>query len=316
MDDTTAGRRLWLYKRPFAVGLHEGMVLIDARTRGLATTLWIDGTEVAHDFTPAIGEEAVRNHRLAASLPDGRPIEVEAGYINYSNAGIAVRVDGEIVHESHPGKAIAFPARAAKMVRAQTPGGNSAYDLGKLKRNKVPILVDVATTLLFFVIAKFTDLRTAALAGAAIGVALLVVQRFVRVDLIGGMALFGIFMLLVSAGFALAFEDDELIKQRSTIVGLIGAGCFLVDGLLGGKRLGRGVSRYLAYADIDERRLALAMGAVGATMALSNFAVVRLVSTDAWLFYTTFGDVPLSIALVLFAVNWARKAKRHEVVAA
>ena len=201
-------------------------MLIDARTRGLETTLWIDGTEVARDFTPAIGEEAVRNHRLAATLADGRSIDVEAGYINYSNAGIAVRVDDQLIHESHPGKTIAFPARAAKMVRAQAPGGKPAYDLGKLKRNKVPILVDVATTLLFFVIAKFTDLRTAALAGAAIGLALLVIQRFVRVDLIGGMALFGIFMLLVSAGFALAFEDDELIKQRSTIVGLIGGGLF------------------------------------------------------------------------------------------
>ena len=30
-------------------------------------------------------------------------------------------------------------------------------------------------------------------------------------------------MLLVSAGFAIAFEDEEVIKHRSTIVGLVGA---------------------------------------------------------------------------------------------
>ncbi len=171
----------------------------------------------------------------------------------------------------------------------------------------MPIVVDIATVLLFFVVAKLTDLRTAALVGAAVGIGLLIAQRFVKVDLLGGLAMFGIVMLLISAGFAIAFEDDELIKQRSTIVGLIGAACFLFDGLvLHGRRLGHGLNRYLAYTDIDERRLAIAMGVLGVFTALANFAVVRLVSTDAWLFYTTLLDLPLVMAGVLLAVKWAR----------
>ena len=302
------GNRIWLYKRPFSIGFHECWVLLDARTAGLFSTLWIDGEEVASDFTPAVGVEGVRNHRLSATLSDGRSLEVEAGYINWFTTGILVRLDGVLAHESHPGKRIAFPASAVKMVAQQDASGRPAYDLGKLKANRVPILVDIATGLLFFIVAKLTDLRTAALVGAAVGLGLVAAQRFVKVDLLGGMALFGIVMLLISAGFAFAFEDDELIKQRSTIVGLIGAAFFFADGLLlKGRRLGRGLNRYMAYNDIDERRLAIAMGTVGAAMALANFGVVKLVSTDAWLFYTTFADIPLSILLVLVAIQWARR---------
>ena len=307
ITERPSGTRMWLYKRPFSVGHHDVLVLIDARTSGLFSSLWIDGTEVASDGTPASGLDAIRNHRLAATLPDGRELEIDAGYISMSNVGVAARLDGVLVHESHPGRKIAFPGRAAKMIGQRTATGEPAYDLGKLKRNKVPILVDIATGLLFFAVAKLTDLKTAALVGAGVGLALVVAQRFVKVDLLGGLALFGIVMLLISAGFAIAFEDDELIKQRSTVVGLIAAACFLGDGLLlRGRRLGHGINRYLAYTDVDDRRLAIGMGLTGIVMAAANFLVVRVASTDVWLFYTTFGDMPLSIALVLLAVRWAR----------
>jgi intracellular septation protein A len=174
----------------------------------------------------------------------------------------------------------------------------------------VPIIVDLATGLLFFLVAKLTDLKTAALVGAAVGLGLVVAQRFVRVDLIGGLALFGVFMLLISAGFAIMFDDEEVIKQRSTVVGLIGAACFLFDGLvLKGRRLGAGLNRYLAYTDIDNRRLAIGLGLSGLVMAGGNWAVAKLFSTDAWLIYTTFLDIPVSMALVLWAISWARRKR-------
>ena len=317
MNDTVAdqakpGPRIWLYKLPFKVDGHACLVRFDARLSGLYSTLLIDGDAVAADETPAAGAAATRNHRLSTTLADGSYIEIEAGYIDYIRVGIAVRRDGQLVHESHPGRTIAYPERMARMLREQDAKGKPTYDVAKLKKNRVPILVDIAASLIFFAVAKFTDLRTAALVGAAVGIALMIAQRFVKVDLIGGMALFGIVMLLVSAGFAIAFEDDELIKQRSTIVGLIGATFFLLDGLLlRGKRLGRGMSRYIAYTDIDERRLAIGMGLVGVVLALSNYVVVKLVSTNVWLFYTTFGDVPLSFALVLMAIRWSRQAPKR-----
>lgn len=304
-----AGRRLWLYKRPFAIGAaHECVLLAESRMAGLTTRLIVDGREVASDFTPAAGTDATRNHHLSARLPDGRLLEVEAGYINWYNLGIAVRVDDALVHESHPGRRIAFPEKLARALHERNDAGEAAYDPGKLKRNKVPILVDIATGLLFFLVAKLTDLKIAALVGAAVGLALVVIQRFVKVDLIGGMMLFGVFMLLVSAGFAIAFEDEEVIKHRSTIVGLIGATCFLFDGLvLKGRKLGAGIDRYMAYTDIDHRRLSIGMGLTGLVMAGGNSLVAWLFSTDVWLVYTTFLDIPVSMALVLWTVSWARK---------
>ena len=304
------GRRMWRYHRPFLFDGKQALVEIDSCLNGLFSRLLIDGVDRARDFTPAMGPESVRNHRLVATLADGQMLDVEAGYINWMNTGIAARLDGILIHESHPGRTIALPARAKKMMEHQTAAGKPSYDLGKLKDNRYAIGVDIALGLLFFIFAKLTDLRTAALIGAAAGLALIVVQRFVKVDIIGGMALFGVFMLLVSAGFAIVFADEEIIKQRSTIVGLIGATLFLLDGALGGKWLGRGISRYVAYTDLDNRRLAIAMGLVGLAMAGTNWLVVKLTSTDVWLFYTTFVDIFLSIGLVLVGVQWARRKER------
>ena len=305
------GRRMWRYNRPFKIGGKHAFVAIDSCLNGMFSRLMIDGAQGAQDFTPVAGPDAIRNHRLVTTLADGRVLEVEAGYISWLNTGIAVRVDGALVHESHPGRTIALPARAAKLVAQQTAAGKPAYDVGKLRDNRYAIGVDIALGLVFFIVAKLTDLRTAALVGAAAGLALVVAQRFVKVDIIGGMALFGVFMLLVSAGFAIAFSDEEIIKQRSTIVGLIGATAFLLDGALGGKILGRGISRYIAYTDLDERRLAIAMGLAGLAMAMTNWLVVKLTSTDVWLFYTTFVDIFLSIGLILFGVQWARRKGRE-----
>lgn len=309
---TPSSPRLWLYKRPFAIGLaHECWVLVESRMSGLTSRLIVDGDELATDFTPISGTEATRNHRLAATLADGRGLEVEAGYISWWNMGIAVRVDGMLAHESHPGRRIAFPPGMARMVAEKNAAGEPAYDPGKLKRNKVPIVIDIATGLLFFLVAKLTDLKTAALVGAAVGLGLVIVQRFVKVDLIGGLALFGVFLLLLSAGFAILFEDEAIIKQRSTVVGLIGAACFLFDGLvLKGRKLGAGLDRYMAYTDIDPKRLSIGMGLTGLVMAGGNSFVAWAFSTDAWLLYTTFLDIPVSMGLVLATISWARKGKR------
>ena len=283
-----------VYRRPFAVGGHRAQATIRARSDGLFSELAIDDTIVATDHTPAMGEESTRNHRLRATLPDGRALDVEAGYLNWINVGIAATLDGAAIHESHPGRRIAFPAAAAKMVRK---GGmmDDSYDATVWARNKVPIAVDLALGLLFFVVAKLTDLRTAALVGAGVGIALVVAQRFIETDIIGGMALFGIVMALISAGLAWAFEDDMMVKMRTTIVGLIGAAFFLTDGLLlRGKRLGAGMARYLPYKDIVPPRLAIGMGTMGLVMAGLNWGVASVASTDVWLFYTTFGDVVIA----------------------
>ena len=83
------------------------------------------------------------------------------------------------------------------------------------QRNKHSLMVDVGLGALFFITGSLTDhLVLPALVTAGAGLCVVVAQRFVKVDLLGGLALFGVLTLLVSAGFALAFQDDWAVKMR------------------------------------------------------------------------------------------------------
>jgi intracellular septation protein A len=294
------GFALARYRRRFVLDGVPCEVVVRIDMAGMHSELRVAGMAQANDFTPTLGPEAIRNHRLAGLLPSGSQFEVEAGYISWVSVGIAVRHEGAVVHESHPGKTIAYPAKAAKM--ATDPGA----DMSRYKANRVPIAVDLALGLLFYLVARFTDLSTAALVGACAGIALVVVQRFVKLDLTGGLALFGVVMLLISAGLAIVFQDDMAIKMRGTIVGAISATLFLGDGLLGGNRLGKALTRYLPYNDIDPARLSLGMGLLGLVMAGLNYAVALWATTDVWLFYTTFVDFFLVILMMLAVFAYAR----------
>jgi intracellular septation protein A len=296
--------RMWTYRRRFNVEGRRAEVAVVAGMGGLDSTLTLDGETVASDRTPAAGPEAVRNHRLATTLADGRRLEVEAGYVNWVDVGIAARLDGTLLHESHPGRRIAFPVSMREMTE-------SASDpTAHWKRNWPSLAVDVALGLLFFVVAKVFGLSTAALVGAGAGLALIVVQRFVKVDLIGGLALFGVVTLLLSAGYALLFQDEDAVKMRTTVVGLIVAVMFISDGLAGGRWLGRGLGRYLPYEDLNLGRLSLGLGLTGAVMAGLNVVVARAVPTDVWLLYTTFGDVLIGMALFFAVLKFARPPAR------
>jgi len=306
----------WRYpRRRFEVDGTAFDVRTWARTDGFISQLDVGGSPVSEDRTPIYGPEAIRNHVLRARLPDGREVEVETGYVNSWTTGAVARLAGERIYESHPGRTITYPEKYRDQIAAMEGGPQEAWrkgladsgtDWSMWRRNRVPLAVDVATGLLFFVVAKMTDLTTAALVGAAVGIALVVAQRFVKVDLLGGLAMFGIVMMLISAGLAFAFQNEDMVKLRGTITGLIAATLFLGDGLAGGKRLGAGMARYLPYSDVDPGRLAVGMGVLGLVTAGLNFAVARLASTDVWLFYSTFVDFVLILLLVTLVIRHAR----------
>ena len=312
MDRPDTGIRMWSYRRRFVA---DGLPChLDYRSglKGATSVLSVAGIEHGWDFSPLTGEAALRNHVIRAQLPSGRTLEVEAGYYNWWNVAIAARVDGAVVHESHPGCPIILPERARKMIAQQAADGDPAYDIDKLKANRIPIIVDISLGVMFFVVGKFFGLTEAALAGAAAGIALLIVQRATKVDLLGGLASFGIVMLLLSAAFAWLFQDEQWVKQRSTIMGLIAATAFLTDGAFGGRWLGQAMSRYVAYRDIVPARLSLSLGCVGLFMAGANWVVARLAATDIWLLYTTFIDVFVAMMLGFVAINWSRQRVTHD----
>ncbi|MFN4116370.1 MAG: septation protein IspZ [Inhella sp.] len=174
------------------------------------------------------------------------------------------------------------------------------------QRSKSSIVADLALGLLFIVVAKLTDLTTATLVGAGAGLGLVVVQRFVKVDLLGGLALFGVFMLLVSAVFSLVFQDDNLVKLKGTILGLFTAALFLGDGLLNrGRYFGRRLARYVMQP-VHEQRLAIGLSVLGAVMAGLNWVVAKAFSTHVWLTYNSVGDILLSMLLFLLVLRYAR----------
>jgi intracellular septation protein A len=309
MSAAEIGLRLWTYRRRFEADGLPCQLDFQSGMKGAVSLLTIAGVEHGFDFKPIMGEAAVENHIIRAQLPSGKMLEVEAGYCSWLNIAIAARLDGETIHESYPGTKIELPERARQMILQKVEPGKPVpnYDPEKLKVNRVPIGVDIVLGLLFFIIGKYIGLTEAALFGAAAGIMLMIVQRITKIDLLGGLASFGILMLLISAGFAWFSQDEEWVKQRSTIVGLIGATAFLTDGLLGGRWLGQGMARYVAYTDIVPRRLAIAMGLVGLVMAGGNWLVARSMSADFWLFYTTFLDFAIVFLLAIFAVQWSRR---------
>lgn len=305
----------WTYRHRFVVGDQTFRVAVKTSTGRLQSELLLSGRAVAHDMTLVQSAADLRNHRLVHTLPDGRRLEVEVGLVGSWRVGIAVRVDGALVHESHPGQPLRYPdwmRRQLEQTQGTTPGETSlhavqaAQQAAHWERNKWSLFADLSLGLLFFIVAKFTDLTTAALVGAAAGLTLVLVQRHVKVDLLGGLALFGVVMLLVSAGFSLAFQDDWAVKMKSTILGLLTATLFLSDGAFNrGRYFGQRMARYLMQP-VDFPRLSLGMGVLGLVMAGLNYGVAAWFSTDVWLTYSTFGDTVLVIAMFFGVLRFAK----------
>lgn len=306
----------WRYPtRRFSVDGLSFSVSSRARGDGLHSALSMLGVEQATDHTPLLGPESVRNHLLRAALPDGRVLEVELGYMGMWTTGIVARVDGVLVYESHQGRVPAYPEKYQSTAVQHSSFGESVkaaqgeqgLNGGVFARhNRLPFSIDVATGLLFYFVAKFTDLQTAAMLGIVVGFGLVIFQRITKIDVTGGLALFGIVMLCISAGLALWLNDDEWIKLRGTITGLIAASFFIIDGARGGPYIGKGLARYMPYSDINAGRFAIVMGVIGLIMAGLNYGAAKLLTTDSWLFYKTFVDNFIVIGLVLIAMRFAR----------
>jgi len=304
---------LWTYRRAFTLQGEAYTVLIEIGLSSWRSRLMRGVQELARDTTAEAGFSMdFRNHRMRHTLADGSQMEVETGYISLWNTGIAVRVDGQLVHESHPGRTIRWPllktqgatdAQTEEQMREQ-----QQRDAAQWVRNKPSMIVDIALGLLFFVVAKATgNLTTAALVGAGAGLAVVVAQRFVKADLLGGLAMFGVFTLLLSAGFSLWFQDERMVQLKGSILGVLIASLILADAVFNrGRYFGARIARYLIGMPVDAQRLALGMALLGLTMAGLNLAATHWLSKDNWLFYTTFIDAPLAMALGFAVFRFAR----------
>lgn len=309
--------KLWTYRRPFMVEGRSFRVVTIVTLKTLTSRLYEGEQMLAQDSTDYWTPEGMsRSHALQVDLSEQETLRIEVGYVNLWSIGITAYLNDHMIHESHPGKAPKAPAQIT---------GSSSKDLAdiaeasaaraaearvaaeKWQRNKYSIYTDISLGALFFVVAKATDhLATAAVVTAIAGLGVVIAQRFVKVDLLGGLAIFGVFMLLISAAFSLVFDDDSIVKMKSTYLGLLVATLMLSDAAFNrGGYFGRRLARYMP-SPVDTRRLAFGMAMLGAVMAGLNYLVAHYFSTDIWLYYTSAGDFIVSVILMFSVIRFAQ----------
>lgn len=314
--------RVWTYLRPFEYRGLDCVVEVTLTLKETISRLFIDNELVDEQSLAYSAGGTTFVHPLPSAL--GQTAQVKAGYYNWWNIGIAVSDGEDVVFESHPGRDVHYgEALAKKMLGldAESDDGAAAKlrsmaetNQNKWQRNKYSVYADLALGALFFLVGKFTeDLALAAIVGAGAGLGLVVAQRFVKVDLLGGFAVFGTIMLLISAGFSLAFQDDYWVQMKSTILGLFTASLFMADGLLRrGAYFGARIERYMPLP-LHHDRIAVGMSLNGIIMAGANYLVTENFSEDFWLTWTTFLDLPVGMALFYSVVYWARKKPTDRV---
>ena len=322
--------RIWTYIRPFSYRGEDYVVELAAHLTQNFSRLW-RGDEL-------LDEQSVHHmdgiqtivHALPADADEDARVEV--GYVNWWSVGIVVLQGEDTLYETHPGKNVrvlkgllqgtamsSMTSQADSCQEPETgPDRAAGSDLSvaqmvesnqsKWERNKHSIYADMALGALFFLVGKLTeDLALAAIIGAAAGLALVVVQRFVKVDLLGGFAVFGTIMLLISAGFSLALQDDYWVQMKSTVLGIFTASLFMIDGVVRqGAYFGARIERYMPMP-LHHGRIAIGISLTGLVMAYGNYLVAENFSEDFWLTYTTFLDIPVSMAMFYAVVYWARK---------
>jgi intracellular septation protein A len=338
--------RLWTFLRPFPYDAQRYVLEVSLTFSKTQARLFRDEellAEQSHAYTEGPATFVFNlPHGLISDLPDAlsdevlgavsegvhgdsgesnqkRSAQLMAGFDNGGSLAIAVTEGGRTVYESHPGRSLQVDRSSVQTVASEeAPGGLSVEQMTQLsqrkwQRNKYSIYADMALGALFFIVGKVTeDLALAALIGAGAGLLLVAAQRFVKVDLLGGFAVFGTIMLLISAAFSLALQDDYWVQMKGTVLGLLTASLFMIDGLLRrGAYFGARIERYMPLP-LHHDRIAIGMSLVGVVMAVANYYVANHFTEDFWLTWTTFLDLPLSMALFYAVIFWARKRSADE----
>ena len=303
--------KIWTYHFPIEIeGTHYAL-RFEAGLSGSRLVLTHQGREL--EDRQKFDTGVYRLHRLALDSAHGQLI-FELGPRTAWSYGVLVSRHGQEIYRSHP-EPFAYLDRVQRMMAKVKPASaeNNALDFSRLKTQAPAIATDIALGMLFFVMGKLGDLRTAALVTAAVGLALVPIQWLInrfsprKIDLLGGLALFGVGVMLLSAGFSWYFDSEFMVQLKATVIGGLVACAFGADALAGGRWLGRRVMTYMVYTDLDAQRLSAGFCAMGLAMAGANLAVATLLSKDAWLWYTLWGDLLLVLVLSQFAVKWARR---------
>ena len=200
---------------------------------------------------------------------------------------------------------------------SQSPPSQSEDERAALERQKElypSIAIDICFGVLFFFVAREFGLVTAALTGAGATLILFAVQPFVKWNLLGGFAVFGVVMSLISAGIAWGFQDDLAIKLRGTWMALIGASFSLFDAfVLNGGYLGKRMAMYMeGLGKLNPKRASLALAVSTLILMGIDTPLAFILTTDQWIWYNSVFDMFIAIPIVLSCMYWAREKPKPE----
>ncbi|REL25908.1 hypothetical protein DXX93_04570 [Thalassotalea euphylliae] len=324
--------RLWTYKRPFqyendnyevkfsfTLSTYTSQVFCNNTLIDQVTGTFVEGLPViTHKVKLPTNQDVSASSGSTHSRLE-KAITVSVGYFSLWNVGIEVSADNKngngLIYASHPGKDIYYgEKKVAKLNNPYaSPHAHAKMETQRQKwqQNKHSIFADIGLGLAFFVVAKITgDLTLAALTGVTLGLALVVIQRFVKVDLLGGFAVFGTVMLMISGIFSLLFQSEYLVQLKGTFMGIISASVLLTDGLFRkGSYFGARFERYL-NSPVEHQFFVIGLAVIGLIMAGVNYLVANYMSEDFWLNYDTFFEMPLYFVL-FFTLVW-RAGMKHQ----
>ena len=301
--------QIWSYLRPFNFHGYECLVRVTLTLSKVTSSLYANERLLDEQSISYTEGTTTFIHSLKAL--DKSEAQVESGYFNWWNVGIAVIEDGQIVYESHPGKNVRYGEKLVEKLYGDS-SDNINHQKDKWRENKYSVYADLVLGALFFIVGKTTgDLVFATMVGVVAGLSLILMQRFVKVDFLGGFAVFGTIMLLISGIFSLILQDEYWVQMKGTLLGLMVALVFFLDGVFRqGAYFGARCERYLPGGALHHNRLAIGMSFTGVFGALSNYFVAENFSEDFWLTYTTFLDLPIFMLLFLLVIKWSRKRSK------
>lgn len=312
--------RLWTYKRPFQYAGDNYEVKYSYSLKTYTSQLFCNGTlldECTHSFSDDFKVVVHTLQRANQSYKNAKEITVSVGYFSWLNLGIEVREGDDLIYESHPGKDIHFVTDKLENIGVSS-NSSEANEKSKVQaeqwqRNKPSILADIGIGIAFFIVAKVTgDLTTAAFTGVFLGLSLVIIQRFVKADLLGGFAVFGTTMLLISALFSIVFQSEYLVQLKGTFMGLLSASALIADGVFNkGSYFGNRFERYV-NSRIQHRYFVLGLAAIGLCMAGVNYSVATYLTEEQWLTYDTFVETPFYFVMFFILLWRAGKKVSHQ----
>lgn len=243
-------------------------------------------------------------------------VELEFGAVSLMKYALIVKRDEEVLWRSSDkpfregGKVDGFISKMEAVADKNNTPEKQAM-LERQKKLRPSIIIDISFGVLFFFMAREFGLVTAALTGAAATIVLVAVQPFTKHDLLGGFAVFGVVMSLISAGIAWGFQDDLAIKLRGTIMSIIAGSFALYDGfILKGGYLGKRMALYMeGLGKLNPRKASFALA--GSTFVLMSIdtPLAFILTTDQWIWYNAFFDNIIAIPIIIGAMFMAREKR-------